>query len=90
MAADKAVRPVTGRCAVSGAALTGYEIHCGRSTGPDGARPMLTIDGVADGARSADGRIEGTYVHGLFAQDAFRRAWLERAQPGSASSLGSA
>ena len=44
--------------------------------GPDCARPMLRIDGRDDGAISKDGRVQGTYVHGLFAGDAFRRAWL--------------
>ena len=32
---------------------------------------------VADGATSPDGRVQGTYVHGLFASDAFRAAWTE-------------
>ena len=45
----------------------------------------LSIDGRADGASSADGRVAGTYVHGLFAGDAFRQALL--AQFGIASSL---
>ena len=40
---------------------------------------------VPDGAISADGRVQGTYVHGLFTGDAFRKAWL--AQFGIASSL---
>ena len=48
-------------------------------------RPLLTIEGRADGAISADGRVQGTYVHGLFTGDAFRKAWL--AQFGIASSL---
>ena len=87
MAARKTVRPVSGRCALSGEMVAGYEIHCGRSRGPDCARPMLSVDGVPDGARSADGRVEGSYVHGLFAHDGFRRAWLERVRPGAASPL---
>ena len=45
----------------------------------------LTIEGRADGASSADGRVQGTYVHGLFTGDAFRKAWL--AHFGIASSL---
>ena len=36
------------------------------------------IDGAPEGARRVDGRVEGTYVHGLFANDAVRRAWLRR------------
>jgi adenosylcobyric acid synthase len=37
---------------------------------------MLDIDGRPDGAISADGRIAGCYLHGLFASDAFRTAFL--------------
>jgi adenosylcobyric acid synthase len=56
--------------------VSGYEIHLGRTQGPDGARPMLEIGGRMDGAQSADGLVAGTYVHGLFAADGFRRAYL--------------
>ena len=48
---------------------------------------MFRLETGADGARSADGLVEGTYLHGLFANDAFRRAWLERVRAGTASSL---
>ena len=53
---------------------TGYEMHVGRTEGTDCARPMLG----GEGAMSADGRIMGCYLHGLFADDAFRRSFLER------------
>ena len=49
------------------------------------ARPVVTIDGRPDGAGTIDGRVQGTYVHGLFTGDAFRKAWLENL--GIASSL---
>jgi adenosylcobyric acid synthase len=48
-------------------------------------RPLVVIEGRADGASSANGRVGGTYVHGLFTGDAFRKVWL--AQFGIASSL---
>ena len=48
----------------------------GQTTGPDCGRPLVTLAGHGDGAVSADGRVEGTYLHGLFGSDAFRRAWL--------------
>jgi adenosylcobyric acid synthase len=71
----KVLRPVTGQ--VFGAALTGYEMHVGVTTGAALAQPFLTIDGSGnDGAQSADGRIAGTYVHGLFAGGAARAAVL--------------
>ena len=86
MTPTKAVRRAAARCALTGADASGYEIHVGASDGPDRARPMLVVDGAPEGARSADGRVEGTYVHGLFDNDDFRRAWLRRrglgARPG--------
>ncbi|TIT83408.1 MAG: cobyric acid synthase CobQ, partial [Mesorhizobium sp.] len=45
--------------------------------GPDTARPSAIINGVEDGATSADGKVIGTYLHGLFSADAFRAAYLE-------------
>jgi adenosylcobyric acid synthase len=35
-------------------------------------------DGRVDGASSADGRVVGTYLHGLFADDRQRAAWIAR------------
>jgi adenosylcobyric acid synthase len=74
----KIVRTVQARDDRTGAAVSGYEIHLGRTTGPDCGQPWLVLDGTPEGAVSADGRSEGCYIHGLFAGDAFRRAWLDR------------
>jgi adenosylcobyric acid synthase len=72
---DKSLVAVTGTSA--GAAFSGYEMHLGVTTGEDCARPFAMLgDGRADGAVSADGRIAGTYVHGVFADDGMRRAFL--------------
>ncbi len=60
----------------SGRAVQGYEIHIGVTEGPDRARPFAMLDGCGEGARSADGRVEGSYLHGLFAEDGFRAAYL--------------
>lgn len=76
ISADKALRETRGTALWSGAAVHGYEIHCGRSTGPALERPMLMLAGGADGAVSEDGRAMGCYLHGLFAADAFRRDLL--------------
>ena len=87
MQEEKTVRPARGHCALSDAPVSGYEIHTGSSHGAGLARPLFLLETGADGARSADGLVEGTYLHGLFANDAYRRAWLERVAAGSASWL---
>ena len=69
---------VAGREVASGAEVRGYEMHVGATSGPALARPMLDLDGRPDGAVSADGRIMGCYLHGLFAADGFRHAFLSR------------
>lgn len=56
--------------------LSGYEIHLGVTQGPDCARPPVRIGNRPDGALSADGRVMGTYLHGLFGNDAYRRGLL--------------
>ena len=76
MSADKRLERVRGRHLPSGCAISGYEIHLGRSEGPDRDRPFAEIDGQPEGAMSADGRVVGTYLHGLFGEDGFRAAWL--------------
>lgn len=76
LSGDKIVRPVTARHVASGEAVAGYEIHLGRTQGADCARPVLSLEGRPEGATSADGRITGCYVHGLFGSDGFRRAFL--------------
>ena len=74
---DKRLAQVTGTAL--GAAFAGYEIHLGRTEGPDGARPLTQMaDGRAEGAVSADGLVSGSYVHGLFGLAAQRAAWLAR------------
>jgi adenosylcobyric acid synthase len=86
LAQDKQLRRVEGVTTLGGARITGYEIHMGVSTGPALARPFAHLSGSADGAVSADGRIAGTYVHGLFdepgACDALL-AWAGLAEPQS-------
>ncbi len=60
----------------SGAPVEGYEIHLGQTDGPDRQRPLFEVDGHPEGAISAGGRVMGTYLHGCFASDTFRAAFL--------------
>jgi len=75
---DKRLAEAAGAEIASGMAVRGYEMHLGMTTGPGAARPMLELDGKPDGAVSPDGRVAGCYLHGLFASDPFRRAFLTR------------
>ena len=73
LSGDKRLSPVSGFA--NGVPFTGYEMHMGET--PPGARPFACFaDGRIDGAISADGRVRGCYVHGLFADDRQRAAFL--------------
>ena len=74
---EKTLSQVEGACLTNGAPFRGYEMHIGETKGPDCARPLLRLaDGHLDGAVSESGQIAGAYVHGLFADDRQRAAWL--------------
>jgi adenosylcobyric acid synthase len=74
---EKRLEPVRGD--TSGIPFSGYEMHMGVTNGPDCARPFARLSGGApEGAVSADGRVIGTYIHGLFHNDSQRAAWLAR------------
>ena len=84
---DKQLHEVRGREFASDKPIHGYEMHLGRTGGPALARPMLDLEGRPDGAVSPDGRIMGCYVHGLFAADGFRHAFLDRLRERTPSGL---
>lgn len=69
----------------TGDPVEGYEIHLGQTDGPDCNHAWLSVNGQPAGAASADGRIRGCYLHGLFASDAFRASFL--AELGATSQL---
>ena len=49
---------------------------------------MLQLDdGRKDGAVSADGRVMGCYMHGLFAADGYRSHWIAGMGGGAGSML---
>lgn len=77
LAGDKHLEEVAGTWSDGAVAVRGYEMHIGRTEGPDRARPLAHLaaaDGAVrdEGARDASGRIAGCYLHGLFAGDALR------------------
>jgi adenosylcobyric acid synthase len=73
----KTLRAVTG--SALSARFDGYEMHMGRTRLPNDAHAFATLDdGAVDGMVSVDGRVMGTYCHGLLASGALRRALLER------------
>jgi adenosylcobyric acid synthase len=49
-----------------GAAVDGYEIHMGVSSGAALARPAFELDGRPECACSDDGQVLGSYLHGMF------------------------
>ena len=77
LAPDKRLTRVTAVHAPSGLQVAGYEIHLGRTDGPDCVRPFAHVGDLPEGARSSDRRVEGTYLHGLFTSDDFRTAWIQ-------------
>jgi len=82
---QKRLEPIRGTTD-GGVPFFGYEMHMGVTVGRDRARPFATLDdGSPEGAISADGRVLGTYIHGLFADDRQRAAWLARLAAGGSS-----
>jgi adenosylcobyric acid synthase len=78
LSAEKRLEPVRGT-SNDDAPFAGYEMHMGVTEGADCARPFARLaNGSPEGAMSADGRVIGTYVHGLFGDDRQRAAWLTR------------
>jgi adenosylcobyric acid synthase len=87
MSAEKRTLQVNGICARSSTPVTGYEIHVGNSSGIDTQKPMTILEGQPDGAISENGNVEGSYLHGMFSSNEFRRTWLNRLQQGIAGEL---
>jgi adenosylcobyric acid synthase len=78
MSPQKSLTRVAAVHAETNQPIDAYEIHIGRTEGADCQRPFARIEGTPEGAVSADGRVQGSYLHGLFASDTFRSAYLAR------------
>lgn len=76
MGGDKSLTVVQAIHAGLSLPFSGYEIHIGRTDGHDCNRPFAHLGQRAEGAVSVDGRVAGSYLHGMFGDDAFRHAWL--------------
>ncbi|MEL7464813.1 MAG: cobyric acid synthase [Pseudomonadota bacterium] len=76
MTPQKRLTEVEAVHAPTGKAFRGYEIHIGETDGPDRARPFASVAGAPEGAISTDGRVAGSYLHGMFSNDGFRAAFL--------------
>jgi len=72
----KTVRNAVCQSRLLGTDARGYEIHAGRTDGPGLARPFLERAGETIGIVSEDGRVVGSYLHGMLGDDAFRTAYL--------------
>jgi adenosylcobyric acid synthase len=86
MSETKTVRRATGVTDWNARAFCGYEIHMGETVYEPGSQSFSDItrdgdsDSTRDGASTSEGRVFGTYVHGLFDDDAFRHTFIERAR----------
>ena len=85
LAKDKVLVQVKAREIVSGKEISGYEIHHGISECKKNYAPFFEVlerhdksKRYLDGYRREDGRVSGTYIHGLFDADSFRREFLNR------------
>ena len=76
MTAEKRLTETPARHLASGCDFEGYEIHKGQTQGPDCTRPFATTCRGPEGAISKDGRVIGSYLHGMFRDDRFRAAFL--------------
>jgi adenosylcobyric acid synthase len=72
---NKTVTPTTATHLASGQPITAYEIHLGQTTGPDCTSPFAQTTRGPDGA--VKGKVMGTYLHGCFTSDDFRKAFLQ-------------
>jgi adenosylcobyric acid synthase len=78
MTPQKSLTRVAAVHAATSQPIDAYEIHIGHTEGADCVRAFARVGNADEGAISADGRVQGSYLHGLFTSDAFRSAYLAR------------
>ncbi len=78
MAIEKTLESVTARHVDSGLAVKGYEIHHGQTNGINLPAVVVREDGAVVGVKSEDGLLWGTYLHGIFDADEFRRWFIDK------------
>ena len=74
---EKILRLLQARHVASGLTVKGYEIHHGRTEGGGLAGNIICEDGGITGVQSAEGLFWGTYLHGVFDADEFRRWFID-------------
>jgi len=77
---SKTTRRVVARWLPDGPDFEAYEIHMGRTVPDAAGRPLFDVGGAAEGCASADGRVQGTYLHGVLDSGAVRRRILDWAR----------
>lgn len=77
LAPDKTLARCTATHRPSGLGVRGYEIHHGVTAAPESLALFVRSDGTVVGAQAPHGRTWGTYLHGVFDDDRFRRHWLD-------------
>ena len=87
LARRKVTRRVRARWRPDGPVFEAYEIHMGATRASGAPRPLFEVAGRAEGCASPDGRVWGTYLHGLLESGAARRRVLDwaRAAPAPAA-----
>ncbi len=84
---DKSLVEVTADSMLDCGVFRGYEMHIGTTAGPDCDQPFAEVEGHDIGAVSENGKVMGCYLHGLFADDDFRHAFLSRLKEREISGL---
>jgi cobyric acid synthase CobQ len=73
---EKTLTRIEAKHIKSGRPVFGYEIHHGISDGTNFEPAVISDEGKSDGAVSPSGMVWGTYIHGIFDSDDFRRWFI--------------